>query len=429
MKVETKPEKACKVSIYVEGSPKETENEYKQVLKTFMREGVISGFRKGKAPKDVILNTFGTEINKETENRLCRTMYKKAVDEADVKMVNILDLKDVKFSPETGISFVLEVDVEPEFKLPKYKGIAVKPQTPAVTEEDVDEYMERMRSAFAKFEEADEDYEVCGNDLVCIDFQGTADDKPVKEVAPGTERMSEGTDFWVQADEQQFVPQVVSALIGLKAGTDKTVKFKFPKSAPVEALRGRKAVYDIKLKAVRKRIVPADEELCEQLKADSLEAFREEAKAKMLENAEQNEQKRCREAVTEYLLKRASFDIPESELSESMRNILDQMLREAQMRGMSSEDLASQRDEVLRSASDSAANQVRMKYMIRKIAAKEGISASHEDVKAKVESMAKEFNMTPGEIRKRLAENENENVLNEQVVFDKTIDFLLAEAK
>ncbi len=429
MKVETKPVSACKVSIAVAATSKETESEYKRVLNMFIKEGNISGFRKGKAPKDVIQKTFGKEICKETESRLCRSMYKQAVDEAGIKLVNILDLKDVEFSPETGIKFVLEADVEPEFKLPKYKGIAVKPQTPVVTEEEVDEYMERMRSAFAKFEETGEDYEVQENDLVCIDFTGTADGKPVKDVAPRTEQITEGSDFWVQVDEKQFVPQVVSALIGMKAGMDKTVKFKFPKTIPVEALHGLKAVYEIKLKSVRQRVVPSDEELCKQLKTESLEAFREDARSKMLETAEQSEQKRRKQAVTEYLLKKNSFDLPESELAESVNNILDQMMREAQMRGMKPEDLTSQREEILKSATESATNQVRMRYIIREIASKEGITASEEEVNVKIESMAKEFNMAPAEIRKRLAENNNDNILPEQVVFDKTIEFLLAEAK
>ena len=429
MKVETKPVSACKVNIAVTATSEETKGEYKKVFNMYLKQGDISGFRKGKAPKEVIQKTFGAEISKETESRLCRSMYKQAVDEADIKLVSVLDLQNVKFAPETGIEFIVVADVEPEFKLPKYKGIVVKPQDAVVSEEEVDEYMERMRSAFAKFEEAPEDYVIQENDLVCIDFTATADGKPVKEVAPGTEQISEGTDFWVQVDEKQFVPQVVQKLIGLKAGDEKNISFKFPKSTPVETLRGLKAVYDVNVKSVRKRIVPSDKELCEQVKTDSLDDFRNDAKAKMLETADQNEQKRRRQAITEHLLKKASFDLPESELAESVNNILDQMMRDAQVRGMKPEDLSSQREEIIQNATLSATNQVRMKYIVRDIAAKEGIEASKEEVDAKLEEMSKEYNMEVKGIRKRLVENGNEDVLSDQVVFDKTIEFLLTEAK
>lgn len=429
MKIETKPAGACKVNVVVTADTTETQGEYKKVLNMFVRDGRISGFRKGKAPLHMIKKTFSADISKETETRLCRTMHKEALDQAGLKLVKLLNLTDVKFSPETGISFTLVADVEPEFKLPKYKGIAVKPQDASVSDEELDDYVEHMRSAFAKFEEAGEDYEIQENDLVCIDFTGTVDGKPVKEIAPGTEQISEGTDFWVQVDEKQFVPQVVNALVGMKAGTDQSVKFKFLKTTPVEALLGRKAVYEVKVKSVRKRISPTDKELCEQLKAESVDAFREEARAKMLVTAEQNEITRRRQVVTEYLLARASFDLPESELAESVKNILDQMMREAQYRGVKPEDMASQRDEILKNATASATNQVRMKYIIRDIAAKESITATKEELDAKIESMAKEFNMEVDELRKRIVENSNEDVLNDQVIFDKTIEFLLAEAK
>ena len=429
MNIEVNPVSACKVNIVVTADSSETKAEDRKELNRFIGNGRIKGFRQGKAPIDMVQKAFGAEIAKETESRLCRQMYKDALDRSGIKLVNLLDLKDIRFSPETGIGFSLVADVEPEFKLPKYKSIPVKPQDAAVTEAEVDEYIDRMRSAFAKFEEAPEGYEIRANDLVCIDFSGTIDGKPVKDVAPEAARISSGTDFWVQVDENQFVPEVIQALPGLKAGAEKSVKFKFPKTHPLEALQGGKAVYEVKVKAARKRLIPDDEELCRQVKMESLADFRKDVREKMLESARDNEMRRRRQAVTDYLLKKTSFDLPESELAEAVNNILDQMMREAQYRGMKPDDLASRRDEIVKSATQSATNQVRLKYIIREIAAKEEITASREEINAKIESMAKDFNMPAGEIRKRIADNKTEDVLSEQVVFDKTIDFLLDEAK
>jgi trigger factor len=313
--------------------------------------------------------------------------------------------------------------------LPKYQKIAVEPQEAAVTEEELDEYVERMRSAFAKFEEAPEGYIIQANDLVCMDYKGTVDDKPVKDIDPAAEPISGKNDFWVQVDESQFVPEVVKAMVGIKAGSEETVNFKFLKTMPIEALRGQKAVYELKIKSVRKRITPTDAELCEQVKVDTLDAFREDARKKMLETAEQKEIARRKQLVTEHLLKKATFDVPESELSEAVNNILDQMMREAQYRGVKPEEMANQREEILKNATVSASSQVRMKYIIREIAHKEDITASKEEVDAKIESMAKEYNMAVSEIRKRIVENGNQKVLDDQVIFDKTIEMLVADAK
>lgn len=429
MKVETQSAGACKVNVIVNADSQETASEYKNVLKMYINEGRVSGFRKGKAPIEIIKKMFQVDINKETESRLCRTLYKQAVKEADLKIVNLLDVKNVIFSPETGIVFTIVVDVEPEFTLPKYKKIAVKPQAVTVTEEDLDDYVERMRSAFAKFEEAPADYEIQQHDLVCMDFTGTVDAKPIKDIDPAAAQISSKNDFWVQVDESQFVPEVINAMVGLKAGADKKIEFKFAKTMPSESLKGKKAVYELKVKAVRKRITPTDAELCEQLKVETLDAFREDARSKMLETAEQQEVQRCKQMVTEHLLNKATFDVPESELSEAVNNILDQMMREAQYRGVKSEEMASQREEILKSATASAANQVRMKYIIKEIARKEEITASKEEVDSKIESMSKEYNMSAAELRHRIVENGNQGILEEQVIFDKTIALLLAEAK
>lgn len=194
-------------------------------------------------------------------------------------------------------------------------------------------------------------------------------------------------------------------------------------------MRGKKALYELKIKAVRKRIVPSDTELCEQLKVETIDAFREDARLKMLENAVQSEQSRRKQAVTEYLLNKASFDVPESEMQEAVSNVLDQMKREAQYRGVKMEELASQRDEILRSATVSATNQVRIKYLIREIARIEEIQATEQDLEEKIASMTSEYSMTADELRKRIFEGGHQDVLKEQVIFDKTIELLVAEGK
>jgi len=429
MKVDIQSAGACKVNVIVKADSKETEGEYKKVLNKFVNEGRISGFRKGKAPIELIKKNFQGEISKETESRLCRSLYKQAIKEADLKMVHLLDVKDVIFSPETGIVFTVVVDVEPEFSLPKYLKIAVKPQDVVVTEEELDQHVERMRSAFAKFEEAAEDYPLQENDLVCIDYSATSDGKPLKEIDAAAEQISGKDDFWVQVDKAQFVPEVITALIGLKAGAEKTTSFKFDKAAPIEALRGKEAVYELKVKSVRKRITPTDEELCTQVKVDSLDAFRDDARVKMLETAKQTEQNRRKQAISEHLLKKASFDVPESELADSVNNIMDQMMRDAQYRGVKPEELARQREEIVSIATASATNQVRMKYIVREIAAKEEITATEDELVAKIESMSKEYHMTVDELRKKIVENDNMEIVNDQVVFDKTIEFIISEAK
>ncbi|MFA7172580.1 MAG: trigger factor [Kiritimatiellia bacterium] len=429
MKVEKQNIGGCRWNLIVNADPKECEVEYKKVLKTFNDRGRISGFRKGKAPIEIIKKNFQREISQETENRLFRALYPRVVEKENLKVVSALEVKDVIFSPETGIVFTAVVDLEPKFSLPKYKKIPIGPQDVAVTEEELDHYIERMRAAFAKFEETTAEYKIQKEDLVCMDFAGSVGGQPLKEIDAAAEQISGKNDFWVQVDENQFVPEVVNAMVGLTSGAEKSVEFKFQKTMSVEALRGKKALYELKIKAVRQRVVPSDAELCEQLKVETIDVFRQDACKKMFENAMQSEQHRRKQVVIDYLLSKVSFEVPESEMQEAVNNVLDQMKREALYRGVKSEELANQRDEILRSATASATNQVRIKYIIREIARAEGIQASEEELEEKIESMTSEYKMDASELRKRLVEGGHQDVLKEQVVFDKTIELLVAEGK
>jgi trigger factor len=429
MNVDVKPAGACKVNVSVKADSSETGAEYKNVLNKYHREGQIKGFRKGRAPKEKLLQIFGADINRETETRLCRKLYPEALKQAEIKLVRARDIVDVQFSPETGLNFTLVADVEPEVKVPKYKGIAVKPQDLTVTEEEVDSYIEKVRAAFAKFENAEEEYAISRNDLVCIDYAGAIDGKPVKEVVPEAERISEAQDFWFQVEESQFIPEVVEELIGLRSGDEKTIKFKFSKTHPIEKLHGCKAVYEVKVKSIRQQICPADDELCKQAKQESMEDFRANVRERMLQSARETEEQRRKDTVAAHLLRKASFDLPESELADMVNNVLDQMLRRAQYHGMKKEEITAHKDRFLQDATKGATDQLRLNYIMQAIAEQEGIEASEDEIADKYAKMADDYSMKVEELRAKLAENGSSYVVKQQVVFEKTMEFLLQEAK
>lgn len=138
MKVDTQNVASCKVKVIVKAEADETRKEYEEVIKTFMQQGRVPGFRPGKVPREIIKRDFHKEITEEVQGRLFRALYRQALDQQGIKMVSLLDVSDMLFSPETGITFTLTVDVQPDFDLPKYKKIPVVFEDPVVTEAQVD---------------------------------------------------------------------------------------------------------------------------------------------------------------------------------------------------------------------------------------------------------------------------------------------------
>jgi trigger factor len=429
MKVDTQKLGPCKVKLIVKAEADETRPDYEEVMKAFVQHGSVPGFRPGKVPREIIKQHFHKEITEEVHGRLFRALYRKAVEQEKIKLVSLRDVGDVLFSPETGITFSMTLDVQPEFDLPKYKKIPVTFTEPAVTEEQVDEHLNRVRQAFAKFDDAAADRAAEAGDLVSLDFSGAIDGKPVKEIAPEAKSISDGTDFWIQAEESRFIPEVIEAVKGMKAGESKEVKFKFGKDQPHEALRGKKAVYQVTLKAVRARSLPTDEDLLKQVKVESMEKLREQTRTHLNESAVQAEKQRREQTVIEFLLKKTEFELPESQVSEEVNATLDRMMNEAHYRGLTREDLEKNREAIIEGATATAIRQLRLRYVLAHIADAEKIAETDEEVDQKIVELSAEFRMKPEQLRAQIEKNQRMDTLRSQIRDEKTMKFLLAEAK
>jgi trigger factor len=333
------------------------------------------------------------------------------------------------FSPETGITFTMTVDTEPEFDLPKYKKIPVTFDEPTVTEAQVDEQLDRLRKAFAKFEEAAPEYAIAAGDLVSIDFAGLVDDQPVHTLAEEAKPISEGTGFWVQIEEGRFIQEILDALIGVKVNEAQEVKLKFPKDHPIEALRGRKAVYTVMPKLIRMRQPAQDDELLAQFKLETLDQLRDQTRKRMLDAAVQAEEQRREQTVIEFLLKKAEFDLPESLVADEVNVVLDTMVSEAHYRGLTREDLEQNRDAIIESATLTAKRQLRLRYLLGRIAEQEGITVSEDEVDAKIQTLAAGQRSTPEKIRAQIEKNDNMDLLRSQILSNKTLQSLLDAAK
>jgi len=429
MKVETQKAGSCKVKVIVKAEANETRKDYEDVMTMFMRQGRVPGFRPGKVPREIIKRDFHKEITEEVQGRLFRSLYRQALDQEKIKMVSLLDVSDMLFSPETGIMFTMTLDVQPEFDLPKYKKIPVIFEEPTVTEQQVDEHIDRLRKAFAKFEEASVDHLIDAGDLVCIDFKGLIDGKPVLETAPDAKAISEGTDFWIQTEDERFIPEVIAALKGMKAGDSTEAKVKFNKEYPVEALRGKKAVYNFTVKKVRSRVLPKDEDMLAQVKLESIDKLREQTRANLLESTQQAEKQRREQMIIEFLIKKTSFDLPESQVSEEINATLDRMANEAHYRCLTREDMEKNRESIIENATESAKRQLTLRYILGRIAEQEGITLTDAEVEQKIAALAVDFRTKPEQLKAQIEKNGRMELLRSQIRDEKTMRFLMDEAK
>lgn len=429
MKIDKLEMDACRVKITVKAEAEETRKDYDAVVGYFVRNGRIPGFRAGKAPVDIIKKNYSNEIREEVHTRLLRSLYMKVIEQEKIKQVNLVNVEDVRFSPETGITASFVVDVEPAVKVPAYKKFSMKFVVDGVTEEQIDERLQHIREAFAKFNAAETGYAVQRNDLACVDFEGKVNGQPIKELVPEAAAIAEGKAYWLQVSDDRFLPQLVAAVIGMKSGETKTTEFVFEGDHLPDALKNQTAVYTLSVGEVRCRALPTDEEVVQQMKIESISKLRETTRERLTEQANQAATRKLESDIIEKLMSKADFELPQSELEQEINETLGRMAEEASQRGATKDDLEKNRAEIVESATAMAKRQLRVRYMLSAIADQEKIEASEEDVTQWLEEAAVEYRLTPVQLRARVEKNGRMDDLRAQVRNQKVVKMLVDTLK
>ncbi|MBR0066732.1 MAG: trigger factor [Kiritimatiellae bacterium] len=435
MKVEKKESSPCVLELSVKAEADEVKEEYQKVLTAFIKNAMVPGFRKGKTPLPIIKQKFQTEISQETQQACFHKLYPEALKEASVEPLSLQDVTELSFSPETGFAFTALVEVRPVFDLPKYKKLAIKPGDLSVSDDQVTAELENYRRAFAKYEDAKEGAVVAEGDFVCFDYTGTTDDdppQPLSELVPDQKAVCAGTDFWTQVEEGRFVPEILEALKGMKAGeTKEGVKVSFPQDAAPEPLQGRTAVYTITLKSFRSRTLPDDAGFVAAAKAESMDALRADFRTRLEEAAKARDLAARKDQAIDLLLAKSDFDVPPSLVRRQTQSTLEELAQRAQYSGLPADYFQQNRDQILADATNTAIRRVRLSYILLGIAKEEGLEITEEDVMAGLEKMAASTGgkQTAADLRKQVEENGQLAAYREQLAAEKALDFVLAQAK
>ena len=389
MKVEKKESSPCVLALTVTAEAAEIKEEYQKVLTAFIRNAIVPGFRKGKIPLPILKQKFEAEISQESQQACFRKLYPEALKEASVEPLALQDVTDVSFAPETGFAFTALVEVPPKFDLPKYKKLALKAGDVSVSDEQVTTELENYRHAFAKYEDAKEGAVVCEGDFVCFDYSGATDDdppQPLSEIVPDQKAVCAGTDFWTQVEEGRFLPEILEALKGMKAG---------------------------------------------EAKAESMDALRADFRKRMEEDAQARDLAARKDQAIDLLLAKSDFDVPPSLVRQQTQRVLEEYAQRAQYSGLPSDYFEQNRDQIMAEAANSAVRRVRLSYILHGIAKEESIEISEDDVMAGLEKMAGTSGgkTSAAELRKRIEENGQIDAYREQLAAEKALDFVLGAAK
>ena len=231
-------------------------------------------------------------------------------------------------------------------------------------------------------------------------------------------------------EEHALLPGLGTALIGAAVGVTKQADVKFPADFSRKELAGKSATYTVTIKAIRERKLPASyESLLKPFGVANEEELRARVRKDLQTLKHDQEQRQRRDAAAKYLLEHAKFDVPESVVQrETQYNVYDVVSQNIR-RGIAKAEIETHRGEIFEAAKRSATDDIKLRYILHKIAEAEAVEVSAADVDGEIQKIAAQSRMTPQQARAALVKNERMDGLRDALRRDKALDFVLAQAK
>ncbi len=428
MKVDVEKQPGSVSTLQIELPPEEVSKEWDAIANSFARFAKIPGYRPGKAPRAVIEKRFRKEIQDELTKKLVSKSYHEAIEQEQLRVASLANIEDVQLGEDKSMRFRATVVTVPEFEVPEYKSIPVQLPDTAVSQPEIDAALERLRDQSADFVDIPErGLEM--EDFAVIDFEGSSDGKPISEIAPlASKNLHGGKKFWLRLTPDNFLPKFCEQIIGQKRGETRTVIVDFATDFPVKELAGKQASYDVTVREIKQKMLPAvDDAFAAKLIPGKTLSDLHGIIEHDLAHEKEHERERAKEGqVVKFLHDRIQFELPPALLKNETRRILADLVQRNRERGVTDEMLKEKEKELIESAAGLAAHRLKTNFILHRIAEREKINVSREDVSGRLREEAARYNIPVEKMRKELQENDGLDAFAEQILLGKTLDFLKA---
>ena len=385
----------------------------------------IPGFRKGKAPMNIVEKHYGSEIFYEDAfNEILQSEYEKELVENNILAVSMPDIDVKQIGKDKDLIFTAVVQIKPEVEVKKYKGIELKKIEYNVSDEDINHELGHMQERNSRMINV-EDRAVESGDVTIIDFEGFVDGVAFEGGKAENHELTIGSNT--------FIPGFEDQITGMKIDEEKDINVKFPDEYFSKDLAGKDATFKVKLHEIKKKELPElDDEFAKDVSEfDTLDELKKSIKDRLEKDNEQKQKYETEDAVIKAVCENIKVDIPsgmiESETEDMLKNIetrlsyqglkLDQYL---QMMGKTAEEMKKEYE-------PQAIDAIKSRLMLEAVIKTEKIEASEDEIEEKIKEMAKNYGK---ENDKEFAKNENvRKYIKDGLNSEKALEFLVKNAK
>ncbi len=424
MKVTQEKLPDSQLGLEIEISSETSRSTYEKVVQNLVRSSNIPGFRKGKVPRQILLQRIGTQrIKAAALEEMIQKSLSEALEQEAIESLGNYRLRSnfeeliEKYQPGEPLVFSAAVDIPPSVDLSDFSNLTVKAEESVYDPKQVEDFLEQRRAQQADLVPV-EDRPAQMGDIAIIDFQG-------KLTGAGEEQEIEGgsaTNFQVELAEDKLIPGMVEGIVGMNLEETKEVEVTFPEDYPKEDLAGKAAVFSITLKELKTKQLPElDDEFAEEVSEfETIAELRESLEKQFREKAERETKNNINDAIAEALLAQSTVELPETLIQEEVTNLLTQTLVQMQQMGVdvkrlfTSETVPKMRE----NARPEALQNLKKSLIIAEIAKRESLQPTEEEIVAKMQEVEQQLSSQD------LDRDKLRKMVREDLQTEKTFDWL-----
>jgi len=425
MSVQVEKLEKSMVKLTIEVPAGEFEAAVNQAYQKSKSKIAIPGFRKGKVPRVMIERMYGATIfYEDAANIIIPDAYEKAAKESGLTIVAQPEFAVEEAEKGQPFIFTATVAVKPEVTLGEYKGIQAEKKAIEVTEDELNAEIDRVREANSRMLTIDNRATQDG-DTVVIDFDGSVDGEPFEG--------GKAEDYPLVLGSGTFVGTFEEQLIGKNIGDETEVRITFPDHYNAEELRGKPAIFQVKIKEIKIKELPElDDDFAQDVSdCDTLEEYKEDTRKKIF-NAKENAAKREREdVIIGKIIENATMEIPEQMVQAQVRMMVQELAQNLQAQGLSVEQYmqltGTTRQRLLDEFEPQALARIQSRLVLEAVVEAENIEVSEEETEKEIENMAASYKMEADKLKDLMSEDEKKQVTMD-IAVQKAVEFVVGAA-
>lgn len=387
----------------------------------------VPGFRAGKVPKAMIEKMYGKEVfYEDAANIIIPDAYEKTYDEAikELEIVSAPKIEVVEMEAGKPFVFSAEVALKPEIKLGKYKGVEIDKIDVEVSEDEVNEAIEKERQNAARIVSVER--EVKSGDTVTIDFEGFVDGVAFEG--------GKGENYNLEIGSHSFIDTFEDQIIGKNIDDEFDVNVTFPENYQAANLAGKPAVFKVKIHEIKeKQLADLDDDFASDVSSyDTFAEYKESVKKNLSDKKADDAKKAKEDAAVNAIIEDSEIEIPEMMLATQQREMLDEFAQRLRYQGMSIDQYfkytGMNAETMMEQIKPQAEQKIKTQLVLEAVAKAENIEVTDDDVETEIKKIADNYKMDVEKVKETLGAG-NEDAIKKDIAMQKAIDFITENAK